>query len=60
MDASDRVSVELELAHDDGRKVDPTGTQLAQRDRLIACLLQSFKHPPLLKERPVSRVDCPS
>ena len=37
-DALDHVPVELELADDDGGKVNPTGAQLIERYWLLACL----------------------
>ena len=38
VDALDHVPVELELADDDGGKVNPTGPQLIERYWLRACL----------------------
>jgi hypothetical protein len=47
IDALDRVSAHIELAHDGGREVNPTGAQLSERDRL-AGLAQPLEQPLLL------------
>ena len=44
----DRVSVQLELAHNGGREVNPTVAQLGKSDRLIAGPVELLKHPLLL------------
>jgi hypothetical protein len=54
----DRVSVQLELAHDGGREVNPTGAQRGKRDRLIAGQAQSLKHSLLLGVSERHRPDC--
>jgi hypothetical protein len=63
VDALDHVPVELELADDDGGKVDPTGAQLIERHRLRARLPELLKHPQLLsfdrRHRPDSLVHSP-
>ena len=46
--AIDREPVQLELAHDRGREVDPSGVQLGEGDRLIPGLAQSREHSLLL------------
>src|SRR5450755_4645876 len=46
--ALDLVSVELKLAHDRGREVNPADAQLGKADRLLAGLPQSLKHSLLL------------
>jgi hypothetical protein len=48
IDALDRVSVQLELADDGGREVNPASVQLGKRDRLLACLAQALQQPLLL------------
>jgi hypothetical protein len=48
IDALDRVSVELELADDGGREVNPAGVQLGKSDGLLAGLAQSLQQPLLL------------
>jgi hypothetical protein len=48
VDALDHVSVELELADDDGGKVNPTGAQLIERHWLLARVPELLKHPKLL------------
>jgi hypothetical protein len=51
VDALDYVPVELELADDDGGKVDPTGAQLIERHRLRARLPELLKHPQFVEFR---------
>src|SRR5450755_195736 len=46
--ALDLVSVELKLAHDRGREVNPADAQLGKADRLPAGATQSLKHSLLL------------
>jgi hypothetical protein len=58
IDTVDRVSVQLELAHDGGREVNPTGVQLGKSDRLIAGPAQSLKHSLLLGVSERHRLDC--
>ena len=48
IDALDRVSVQLELADDGGREVNPSGVQLGKSDRLLAGLAQALQQPLLL------------
>ncbi|HMD56595.1 MAG TPA: hypothetical protein VKG82_03895 [Solirubrobacteraceae bacterium] len=48
IDTVDRVSVQLELAHNGGREINPTGVQLGKSDRPIAGPAQSLKHSLLL------------
>jgi hypothetical protein len=48
IDALDRVSVQIELAHDGGREVNPAGVQLSEGDRLRAGLAQPVEQPLLL------------
>jgi hypothetical protein len=48
IDALDRVSAQIELAHDGGREVNPAGVQLSERDRLLAGLAQPLEQPLLL------------
>jgi hypothetical protein len=47
-DALDHVPVELELADDDGGKVNPTGAQLIERHWLRARLPEVLEHRQLL------------
>jgi len=42
IDALNRVSVQLELADDGGREVNPGGVQLGKGERLVAGLAQSL------------------
>jgi len=58
MDTVDRVSVQLELAHDSGREVNPTGVQFGKADRLTAGPAQSLEHSPLLGVSERHRLDC--
>ena len=48
IDALDRVSAQIELAHDGGREVNPAGVQLSEGDRLLAGLAQPLEQPLLL------------
>ena len=48
MDALDDVPVELELADDGRREVDPTGVQIGKGDGLVAGLAQPLQQPLLL------------
>ena len=48
IDALDRVSVQLELADDGGREVNPASVQLGKRDRLVAGLAQALQQLLLL------------
>ena len=58
MDTLDRVFVQLELARDGGREVNPSGTQLGKSGRLIAGLAQSLEHSLLLGVSERHRLDC--
>jgi hypothetical protein len=58
IDALDRVSVQLELAHDGGREVNPVRAQLGKSDRLVAGSAQSLKHSLLLGINERHRRDC--
>ncbi|MGZ6589744.1 MAG: hypothetical protein ACXVHX_36470 [Solirubrobacteraceae bacterium] len=58
IEALDRVPVELKLAEDDGRKVNPTAAQLAERHWLLTSASQSLKHPQLLGFSERHRPDC--
>jgi hypothetical protein len=58
IDALDRVPVQLKLADDRGREINPNGTQLGKRDRPIARAAQSLKHSPLLGIGERHRPDC--
>jgi hypothetical protein len=48
IDALDRVSAQIELAHDGGREGNPAGVQLSEGDRLLAGLAQPLEQPLLL------------
>jgi hypothetical protein len=48
IDALDDVSVQLELADDSGREVNPGGVQLGKSDRLVAGLAKALPQPLLL------------
>ena len=48
IDALDRVSAQIELAHDGGREVNPAGVQLSEGDGLLAGLAQPLEQPLLL------------
>jgi hypothetical protein len=48
IDAVDRVSAQIELAHDGGREVNPAGVQLSEGDRPLAGLAQPLEQPLLL------------
>jgi hypothetical protein len=58
IDALDRVSVQLELAHDDGGEVNPAGVQLGKIDRLLAGLAQSLEQLLLLVVSERHLADC--
>ena len=58
IDALDRVSVQLKLAHDGGREVNPARAQLGKSDRLVAGSAQSLKHSLLLAISERHRPDC--
>jgi hypothetical protein len=57
IDALDRVSVQLELADDGGREVNPAGVQLGKSDRLVTGLAQALQQP-LLRVSERHRPDC--
>jgi hypothetical protein len=48
IDALDLISVQLELADDGGREVNPASVQLSKSDRLLAGLAQAPQQPLLL------------
>ena len=58
IDTVDRVSGQLELAHDGGREVNPTGVKFGKSDRLIAGAAQSLEHSLLLGVSEPHRRDC--
>jgi len=48
IDALDLISVQLELADDGGREVNPASVQLGKSDRLLAGLAQALQQSLLL------------
>ena len=58
MDTLDDVPVELELADDGSRELDPAGVQLGKADGLTAGLAQPLQQPPLLEVRRRHRPHC--
>jgi hypothetical protein len=48
IDALDRVSVQLELGHDCGRKVNPASVQLGESDGLLGGVAQPLEQSLLL------------
>ena len=58
VDALDCVPVELELADDHGREVNPAGAQVLEGDWLPARAAQLLERPQLLVSASAHRPDC--